>query len=82
MKIITFPQCIVGFQQRAANCINLYGSPHQGYSFKYLNSFYFNIVFKFAIKFSLVYISFINICVSFSLVFILWTHVFFSFYIV
>ncbi len=61
MKIITFPQCIVGFQQRAANSINLYGSPHQSYySFEYLNLFYFNIVFKFSIKFSLVFISFIN----------------------
>ncbi len=40
----------------------------------FLNLFHFNIVFKFAIKFSLVFISFIHIFVSFSLVFILWTH--------
>ncbi len=47
----------------------------------FLNLFHFNIVFKFAIKFSLVFISFIHIFVSFSLVFILWTFLF-SFYIV
>lgn len=36
------------------------------YSLEFFNLFYFNIVFKFAIKLSLVFISFRNIFVSFS----------------
>ncbi len=55
----------------------IYKYTHQGYyTFEFFNSFYFNIVFKFAMKFSLVFICFINIFVSFSLVFILWTFLF------
>ncbi len=46
------------------------------YSFEFLNSRFFFIVFKFAIKFSLVFIRLINIFVSFSLVVLFCEHIF------
>ncbi len=69
MVIVVLTMCDSTFSQYIAK--NIQNTPTRLLKVCIFYSLYFNIVFKFATKFSLVFISFINIFVTFSFVFIL-----------